>query len=273
MIYRTLKLDVHDEVATLTLNRPEKRNAISPEMMEDLQAALSAVESGAARVVIVTGAGKDFCAGMDLAGLKSVATAAKQSEISASSGAGDPSPNREDARRVAAMFRRIYEFPKPLIAAVNGHAVAGGCGIAMLCDFTFAAPAAKFGFTEVRVGFMPALIAPFVLREVGEKRARDLLLSGRIFGAEEAREIGLVREIVPPERLFERALEAAGKCLALSPTALQYTKRLIADFSRAQLDHEIDLGIASSARIRSTEDFKEGLSAFLEKRKPKWTGR
>lgn len=273
MTYNTLTLEVKNEVATLTLARPERRNAISPEMMEDLQSALNEIESGAARVVIVTGAGRDFCAGMDLSGLKSGAAAAKRDEKSAGSGAADADPNTENARRVAAMFRRFYEFPKPLIAAVTGHAVAGGCGLAMLCDFTLAVPEAKFGFTEVRVGFMPALIAAFVLREIGEKRARDLLLSGRVFGAEEARELGLVSEIVAPERLRDRALEIAAQCLALSPTSLQYTKRLIADYSRAQLDREIELGIEWSARIRSTADFQEGLSAFLEKRAPRWTGR
>ena len=273
MTTNTLILEVTDEIATLTLARPERRNAISQEMMEELQLALSEIESGTARVAIVTGAGKDFCAGMDLAGLKADAAAAKRDEKSRRSGAADAGPNAENARRVAAMFRRFYEFPKPLIAAVHGHAVAGGCGLAMLCDFTLAVPEAKFGFTEVRVGFMPALIAAFVLHEIGEKRARDLLLSGRIFGAEEARELGLVSEIVPPERLQARALEIAAQCLALSPTALRYTKRLIADFTRAQLDREIELGVEWSTRIRSTEDFHEGLSAFLEKRAPRWTGR
>ncbi|MGH9376339.1 MAG: enoyl-CoA hydratase/isomerase family protein [Terriglobia bacterium] len=273
MLYRTLKLDVRDDVAALTLNRPEKRNAISPEMMEDLQAALSEVESGAARVAIVTGAGKDFCAGMDLGGLKSIAAAKKEVEVHTGPSAGAADPSVENARLVAAMFRRFYEFPKPLVAAVNGHAVAGGCGLAMLCDFTLAAPGAKFGFTEVRVGFMPALIAAFVLRQLSEKSARDLLLSGRVFGAEEARELGLVSEIVPAERLMDRAWEMAAQFLALSPTSVRYTKQLIADFTRSQLDRELETGIKWSSRIRSTADFREGLSAFLEKRAPRWTGR
>ena len=269
MAYTTLKLQMTDQVAMLTLARPENRNAISVEMMEELQSALNDIESGAARVVIVKGAGKDFCAGMDLSGLKAVAEAAKR--VGETSGSDAADANTENARRVAAMFRRFYEFPKPLIAAVHGHALAGGCGLAMLCDFTLAVPEAKFGFTEVRVGFMPALIAAFVLREIGEKHARNLLLSGRIFGAEEARGIGLITEIVPLERLHGRAMELAGQCLALSPTALGYTKRLISDLTRAQLDREIELGVEWSARIRSTQDFQEGLSAFLEKRAPRWT--
>ncbi|HLI30013.1 MAG TPA: enoyl-CoA hydratase/isomerase family protein [Terriglobia bacterium] len=271
MTYSTLKLEVKDAIATLTLARPEKRNAISPEMVEELQSALSEIESGEARVAIVAGAGEDFCAGMDLFGLKSIAATAK--EKSGGSSTVDADANTGNARRVAAMFRRFYEFSKPLIAAVTGHAVAGGCGIAMLCDFTLAVPEAKFGFTEIRVGFMPALIAAFVLRELGEKRARDLLLTGRIFGAEEACKLGLVNEIVAPERLRDRALEIAAQYLALSPNSLQYTKRLIADYSRVQLDRDIETGIEWSARIRSTADFQEGLSAFLEKRTPRWTGR
>ncbi|MGH9357104.1 MAG: enoyl-CoA hydratase/isomerase family protein [Terriglobia bacterium] len=271
MAYSTLKLEINNEIAALTLARPESRNAISAEMMGELQSALNEIESGAARVVIMTGAGKDFCAGMDLSGLKTVAASAKQNSETSGSDATDA--NTENARRVAAMFRRFYEFPKPLIAAVHGHALAGGCGLAMLCDFTLAVPEARFGFTEVRVGFMPALIAAFVIREIGEKQARNLLLSGRIFGAEEARRIGLVTEIVPLEQLQARTMEIAAQCLALSSTALGYTKRLISDFTRAQLDRDIELAVEWSARIRSTQDFQEGLSAFLEKRVPRWTGR
>ncbi len=272
MIYRTLELDVHDQVATLTLNRPEKRNAISREMMEDLQAALSEMELGRARVAIMTGAGRDFCAGMDLRSLQSMVPSGKGDEVSTSAHPQHISPSVDNARVIATMFRRFYDFPKPLIAAVRGHAVAGGCGLAMLCDFTLAVPDAKFGFTEVRVGFMPALIGAFVLRQLGEKSARDLLLSGRIFGAEEACEKGLVTSIVPAEHLLDRARELADQLVALSPTSVQYTKRLLADFTRSELDRNLEIGIEWSARIQSTADFREGLTAFLDKRPPRWTG-
>ena len=148
-------------IALITLNRAEKRNAISAEMIAEVMSVLEDVESGSERVAIITGAGKAFCAGMDLNALK--ALAAQSSE-----------QNLADARRTPTFFRRLWSFPKPLIAAVNGAALAGGCGIATLCDFTIAAPEGTFGYTEVRVGFMPALVSMFLERQVGEKLACDL---------------------------------------------------------------------------------------------------
>ncbi|MGH9326513.1 MAG: enoyl-CoA hydratase/isomerase family protein [Terriglobia bacterium] len=261
MPYRTLQLGHDGPVTTLTLNRPEKRNALSSEMMVELHAALDEAESGPERVLILTGAGKAFCAGMDLGGLREMASVSATSEAS-----------HEGARAIAALFRRLYAYPKPLIAAVNGHAVAGGCGIAMLCDFTLAAPEARLGFTEVRVGFMPAFIAVFLTRQIGEKRARDLLLSGRLLGAEEGKELGLINEVIPVGKLFERAREIARALCDVSPTSLRFTKRLIRDLAQPQLDRDLELAIEASAEIRSTADFREGLSAFLAKRPARWSG-
>ena len=259
MSYHSLKLEHDHDLATITLNRPEKRNAISPEMIRELAVALHEAEASPARVLILTGAGRGFCAGMDLEVLQAM-TSQRPEQI------------LEDARGIAHLFRRIYSFPKPLIAAVNGSAIAGGCGIATLADFTLAASDAKFGYTEVRVGFMPAIVSLFVVRQLGEKRARDLLLTGRIFGAEEAHAMGLVKEIVPAERLSERARELATELAALSPVSLAYTKRLLARFTEAELDRDLELAVQASARIRATSDFREGITAFLEKRKPVWSG-
>src|SRR2546422_200494 len=175
MPYATLTLQTERDFAAITLNRPEKRNAISTEMIEELLAALEEAEASPARVVILTGAGKAFCSGMDLDAL---AALAQQS----------PEQNLEDSKRMARMFRRLWSYSKPLIAAVNGPAIAGGCGIATLCDFTLAVPEAKFGYTEVRIGFIPAIVSVFLIRQIGEKRARDLLLTGRIFDAERSEE-------------------------------------------------------------------------------------
>src|SRR6516225_8016818 len=171
-MFSTLILDIAGQIATITLNRPDKRNAMSATMIAEIQTALDEIEKSHARVAILTGAGTAFCSGMDL---EMLAAIAEQS----------PAENQEDSRRMAKMLRRIWSFPKPLIAAVNGAALAGGCGIATLCDFTLAVPEAKFGYTEVRVGFIPALVAMFLERQVGEKRARDLFLSGRIIDAAE----------------------------------------------------------------------------------------
>jgi len=247
------------ELATITLNRPEKRNAISTEMIEDLLAALDKAEAGAVRVVIVTGAGKAFCSGMDLDALKAISSQS-------------PEQNLEDSRRVARLFRRLYSFPKPLIAAVNGPAIAGGCGIATLCDLTLAVPEATFGYSEVRIGFIPAIVSVFLIRQIGEKRARDLLLTGRILEAAEAHQMGLVTEVVPAGTLFDRARELAATLIAASPTSLLLTKRLLDSFCEADLDRELELAVRENARSRSTADFREGVASFLEKRNPIWRG-
>ena len=257
MTYSSLNLEYHSDLATLTLNRPEKRNAISSQMIVELSAALDECEKSGARAIILTGAGIAFCAGMDLNYLKAFPSQSPEQIIA-------------DARRIAGLFRRIWSYPKPMIAAVNGPAIAGGTGIATLCDFTLAAPEATFGYTEVRIGFMPAIVSSFLVRQIGEKRARGLLLSGRIFTSEEALELGLVSEIVPAEKLLDRARELAATLAAMSPTAMTYTKRLLVKFAEADLDRELEIAIEESARIRTTSDFSEGLAAFLEKRRPVW---
>ncbi|HET7840272.1 MAG TPA: enoyl-CoA hydratase-related protein, partial [Terriglobia bacterium] len=246
MTYTTLKLDAEGPLATITLNRPDKRNAITPQMIQELMTALEAIEKGSSRVAILTGAGKAFCAGMDLEALKQFPFQSPEDVL-------------QDARRIAAMFRKVYLFPKPLIAAVNGAAVAGGCGLATFADFTLAVPEGKFGYTEVHIGFMPAIVAAFVVRQVGEKRARDLLLTGRIFTADEALRIGLVNEIVPADQIMSRARELANSLLELSPTSLAFTKGLLRKFTEADLDRDLALAVEESTRIRATADFREGL--------------
>jgi methylglutaconyl-CoA hydratase len=259
MNYSTLQIAFDAGLATITLNRPDKRNAISYELIADLLRALEEVKNSAARVLILTGAGKAFCSGMDLENLKSLIGRTAEQNI-------------EDSRTMVSLFRSIYEFPKPTIAVVNGAAIAGGTGLALLCDFTVAVPEAKFGYTEVRIGFVPAIVSTFLLRQVGEKIARDLLLTGRIFDADEALRIGLLTQIVPQEKLMERARQLAAQLMENSPLSLTYTKRLLADHGRAELDAQIEAAIRENAGIRSTHDFREGISSFLEKRKPKWTG-
>jgi methylglutaconyl-CoA hydratase len=260
MNYSTLQLAFDASIATLTLNRPDKRNAISYELIDDLLDALEEVRNSPAQVLIVTGAGKAFCSGMDLDNLKALI-------------ARTPDQTVEDSRKMASLFRALYDFPKPTIAAVNGAAVAGGTGIATLCDFTLAVPDAKFGYTEVRIGFVPAIVSTFLLRQVGEKIARDLLLTGRLFDAQEALRIGLINEIVPTEKLLDRARELAGQLMENSPTSLAYTKRLLSDHARTELDEQIEAAVRENAGIRATSDFREGVTSFLEKRKPKWIGR
>jgi methylglutaconyl-CoA hydratase len=188
--------------------------------------------------------------------------------------AGQPADeNFADARRTANLFRRLWSYPKPLIAAVNGAALAGGCGIATLCDFTLAAPEAVFGYTEVRVGFIPALVALYLERQVGEKIARDLLLTGRVLSPDEARALGLVTRVVPGGDLLSTARDVAATLIANSPGAITATKRLLVRSSEAEIDRRIEIAIAASVAIRATPDFAEGLAAFLEKREPRWSSR
>jgi methylglutaconyl-CoA hydratase len=172
---------------------------------------------------------------------------------------------------MAELFRRLYEFPKPTIAAVNGAAIAGGTGLATMCDFTLAIPEAKFGYTEVRIGFVPAIVSSILVWQVGHKVARDLLLTGRIFDATEAHRFGLVNEIVASDKLLSRARQLAGQLLENSPTSLRVTKKLINGFISAQLDQQIAQAVEENARIRTTADFSEGITSFLEKRKPRWS--
>lgn len=260
MSYKTIQLAYDGKVATLTLNRPEKRNAISFELIDDLLRALDEIAKSDAIVLIVTGAGKAFCSGMDLENLKALL-------------GRTPEQNVQDSETMVRLFRSIYEFPKVTIAAVNGPAIAGGTGLALLCDFTLAVPEAKFGYTEVRIGFVPAIVSTFLLRQLPEKQARDLLLTGRIFAAEEALRLGLITEIVAADKLMERARELAAKLMDNSAASLRATKQLLTDQGRVELDAQIGAAVRENAAIRKTADFREGISSFLEKRKPVWTGK
>lgn len=260
MPYSTLQLASDGDISTITLSRPEKRNAISSKMIADLLTVLDEAERSPARVVILTGAGSAFCAGMDLEALRNLATQTQEQHAA-------------DAERMGKMFYRVYSFPKPLIAAVNGPAIAGGTGLATLADFTLAVPEAKFGYTEVRVGFLPAVVSVFLMRQVGEKVARELLLTGKLVDAAEAHRLGLVTEIIAADELMNAARELARSLAALSPTSLTMTKRFLLRWNENEIQRDLEIAIRESAEIRRTADFREGLSAFLEKRPPKWQGR
>ena len=258
MSYVTLLVTEDDGVRTITLNRPERRNAMTPEMQDELIAAMDEAAAGDCRVVVFAGAGEGFCAGLDLSALQ---------------GMNDKSAaeHTADAERVARLFRTLYELPKPTIAAVHGAAIAGGTGLATICDFTLGVPGAKFCYTEVKIGFVPALVSVFLTLQVGDKRARDLLLTARVFTSEEAYRFGLVNEVVHPELLAARTRELAVALMANSPQSLAATKRLLAGQNKALLDAAIAAALAANAEARSTHDFKEGVASFLEKRKPVWS--
>ncbi len=255
--YKYILVHSSDGVQTITLNRPEKRNALSPELIDELTQVLDETAACDCGVVILTGAGSAFCAGLDLEHLETMTARTVEQ-------------HRRDSENMARVLRSLYEFPKPIIAAVNGPAIAGGMGLATLCDFTYATPDARFGYTEVRVGFVPAIVASFLSRQIGEKRTRELLLSGRIAKADEACRLGLVTRIVQPEELMGEAMAMAHTLLHNSPQAMRAVKQLLAGHSADQLDEEIEDAISANALQRSSEDFREGVRAFLEHRRPDW---
>ena len=258
MSYQTILVAESDGVRTITLNRPTRRNALTPEMQLELIASMEDAAAGSARVVVLRGAGEAFCSGLDLSVLQSM------NDKSAAD-------HREDAQRIARLFRTLYELPKPTIAAVHGAAIAGGTGLATISDFTLAVPEAKFGYTEARIGFVPALVSAYLALQIGDKRARDLLLTGRFFDAEEAHRLGLINEVVQPETLEIRVLALAQILAANSAQSMAATKRLLAVQNKAWLDASIAQAMEANARSRETADFREGVASFLEKRKPVWS--
>ena len=257
MSYTTILVSEENAIHTITLNRPERRNAMTPQMQDELLAAMQDAAAGDCRVVVFAGAGEAFCAGLDLSSLQGM-NGKSEAEHTA------------DAERIARLFRTLYELPKPTIAAVHGAAIAGGTGLATICDFTLAVPTAKFGYTEAKIGFVPALVSAYLALQIGDKRARDLLLTGRLFSAEEAYRLGLVNEIVQPDQLASRTRDLAEILKANSPQSIGSTKGLLAAQNKAWLDAATEFAMNANAEARTTHDFREGVAAFLEKRKPVW---
>jgi methylglutaconyl-CoA hydratase len=254
----TLEIQSKNGVITITMNRPDKRNALNPAMIEDLTHAFTAAGNDpSCGVIVLTGAGAGFCAGLDLEHLEAMRDKS-------------PQEHRIDSEQIARLLRTLYDLQKPTIAAVNGAAIAGGMGLATLCDFTLAIPEAKFGYTEVKIGFIPAIVSVFLRSQIGDKRSRDLLLTGRLIQATEALELGLLTRVVSQENLMDETYRLAQSLLRNSPSAVQATKRLIGEFTRSQLDREIEAAIVANAEARNTDDFREGIRAFLEKRSPEW---
>ena len=219
-----IKLTFDPPAALITLNRPKVRNSLSPMLIDEFERALDRIErSDDLAAVIVTGAGSAFCAGGDLHRLEKMVS--EPVEVC-----------RQDSLRMMNFFRRVYQFPKPVIAAVNGPAMGGGCGLVSVSDIVLAAEEASFGYPEVKLGFIPALVSVFLLAVCGEKKARELLLTGRTLPAHEAREIGLVNHVVPRKALLSRAREMVLTFSRNSPTSLALTKELVGSVGRLSPD-------------------------------------
>ena len=262
--YSTLLIDQADgaagHVLTITLNRPQRRNALTSSMIQELTLALRAAEDSCAGLVVIQGAGDHFCSGLDLSELRAMSCRSADQ-------------HRLDSMNIADLFRTLYDLSLPTIAAVRGAAMAGGMGLATICDFTLAADDARFGYTEVKIGFVPAIVSAFLLLQIGEKQARDLLLTGRFLDPQEAHTLGLVTRVVPAAQLDAAVAELAQTLLANSPSSLRATKHLLRRQEAERLARSLRAAVTTNAELRITDDFREGIAAFLEKRSPVWPSR
>ncbi|HEX4145334.1 MAG TPA: enoyl-CoA hydratase/isomerase family protein [Pirellulales bacterium] len=255
-----VKVHVHGAAGTIILNRPEKRNSLSRALLAELAQAFADLhQQRRVRAVILTATGSTFCAGMDLAEM----AATSRSENSHTQW-------HQDAVQYHDLIETMLQFPKPIIAAVAGPALAGGAGLMLACDIVVAGNSATFGLPEPKRGLVAGIVAPLVAFRAGAGRAGYLLLTAKTIGAEEAFRYGLVHELVDDDKVWARAVEIANHCAAGAPEALQLTKRMLNETVGEHLGSELSAGAAASATARTTEAAAEGLAAFLEKRPPVW---
>jgi methylglutaconyl-CoA hydratase len=237
----------------LELNRPDKRNALNDELISALKDGLA--EAGVdedVRAVIIRGAGKDFCSGADLAAIQKIAEASLEE-------------NLEDARSLGELYKHIRRARMPVIAAVRGRALAGGCGLAMACDIICADSTAVFGYPEVKIGFVPAMVAAIVRRNMGEKKAFATLTAGFEASAVQLRDAGLINALFEIEQFEDGVMGLAGRYGKLSRTSVEMTKRLLYDIDGLRFDEAIELGAQTNATARMTEDCKRGIARFFER--------
>lgn len=260
-MFETITLDTDDlGVCTLTLNRPDKHNAMSGQMLQELTLAAGRLAADdTVRVVVLTGAGKSFCAGGDLNWMRAQMDA-------------DAETRGREARVLAEMLMAINTLPKPVIGAIQGNAFGGGVGMASVCDVAVGADHLKMGLTETRLGLIPATIGPYVIARMGEAKARRVFMSARLFGADEAVELGLLARAVPADQLAGAVEAEVAPYLACAPGAVAAAKRLARDLGPRLDDAVIDHTIAALVERWEGAEAQEGISAFFDKRKPGWQG-
>ncbi len=247
-----IKYSKSENIGLLILNRPEKRNALNPELVNEIKLKLADIKNDPdVKSLIITGEGKSFCAGADLSYLNQLRN---NSNIE----------NLDDSENLAELFLQIYEFPKPTIAAVNGAAIAGGCGLASVCDLIVADNNhAKFGYSEVKIGFIPAIVSIFLIKRCGMSIAKQMLLTAEIFSAQRAYEINLVNYL--SDDVLEKAFEVARNINNNSTYSVQLTKQIINQISNLNVKKAVDFCTKLNAISRSSEDFENGLNDFLNK--------
>lgn len=251
---------IENRIGTLTINRPESRNALDDSLITELNDAVNALNrSQEVRVIILTGEGPAFCAGMNLEYLQR--STAKNLE-----------ENTEDARALQRLLLALRQSRKTVIAMVNGPAMGGGCGLAAACDFVFAAEeSAKFGVPEVRLGFVPAVIIEFLIHRMGLGKTREFVLSGAIVDAATAKSLGLATEVIPSATLASRVMEFASQhCTQTSASSTGLTKELLARYDEMNRKDAQDFAVNLNALVRKTEDFKKGIDASINKEKISW---
>jgi methylglutaconyl-CoA hydratase len=250
---------VADRIATISLNRPEKRNAFNPELVSSLtDALLYASDDDEVKVIILKAEGTTFSAGADLAYLQQLQQNTHEENV-------------KDSENLKSLFTTIYYLPKVVIAQVEGHAIAGGCGLATVCDITFAVPEANFGYTEVKLGFVPAIVSCFLLRKTGETIAKKILLTGDLFSAEQALAYNLITYVTNKDEISRNVRDFALKlCNEASGNSLMVTKQLVGQTTHPALENSLQLAVQINARVRDSEDFKKGIAAFISKEKINW---
>jgi methylglutaconyl-CoA hydratase len=251
--------EVKERVGYITLNRPDKRNALSYQMVSEIKLAfMNAENDNDCKVIVIKGSGEAFCAGADLAYLQQLQTNTFEDNLA-------------DSRHLMELFQFIYHSNKVVISEVNGPALAGGCGLASICDFSFATPDSTFGYTEVKIGFVPAIVMVFLVRKVGEKNAREMLLSGDVFKADQALKYGLINYVVKPEELADNVYNFAQKiCKHASAQSLGLVKEMLANVQSMDVNKALEYAAQTNAKARATDDCKSGIAAFLNKEKLSW---
>lgn len=259
MSYKTISYSTVGKRADIMLNRPEKRNAFNAELVTELKQAFSLADADPeVKVIVLRAAGDVFSAGADLGYLQSLQT-------------NTHAENLADSTHLMELYKMIYTLGKPVVAQIEGHAIAGGCGLATVCDFSFAVPEAQFGYTEVKIGFIPAIVMVFLLRKVSERNARELLLTGKLIDAQTAQSMGLINTVVEKDAIAGRVDALCNDLIAqTSRVAVKTTKQMIAAIQEMGLDEALGHAAQMNAHARATEDCKYGIRSFLEKKKPEW---
>ncbi len=258
-MYETILYNTDTKICSIRLNRPDKRNAFNAQLVNELKAAIiSADNDEEIKIIILKGEGEVFSAGADLAYLQSLQNNTYEENLA-------------DSKNLMELYHLIYTLSKPVIAQVEGHAIAGGCGLVTVCDFAFAVPEAQFGYTEVKIGFVPAIVMIFLLRKINERSAKELLLSGKLINATQALVAGLINAVVGKENINQHVMDFANNLITnCSRESLKATKQMIAAVQEMKLEDALNYAAEVNAKARSTEDCKYGIETFLAKKRPLW---